>query len=362
MRNVQNHGQVEKPYVELNQSSAFNLIAKVLIIFYFIKLFVFPFTEIRYSLNYLNFAALKKILNKNLLNWLIFIVLSFIWGSSFILMKLGLEKLSSYQVAALRIVSSGVVLLPTAIKFYKLIPADKRFITFMSGVLGSLLPAFLFCKAEEGLDSGLAGTLNALTPIFVIIIGALFFKVKTSTHKVVGIIIAFTGSILLLLSNGISGSQNILYIALIVLATIFYGINVNMVSKNLRGIGSLQIAAFALTTIAFPALLVLIFSGFFNLSFSDPAILKAIGYSAVLGVAGTAFASIIFYKLMKSAGPVFSSMVTYGIPVIAIMWGIWYDEKIGWQQWLCLLVILTGVFVANIETLMNAARNRFAKD
>lgn len=276
-------------------------------------------------------------------------------------MKLGLEKLTAYQVASIRIVSSGLVLLPTAFKYITKIPRKKIFIIFMSGVLGSLLPAFLFCKAEQGLDSALAGTLNALTPIFVIIIGAMFFKAKTSFHKVLGIIIAFSGSILLLLSNGIQGSQNYFYIAYIIIATICYGINVNMVSKSLTGIGSLQIAAVALTTVAIPALVVLIATGIFNHSLADGKVLAAIGYSSLLGIAGTAVASILFYQLMKSAGPVFASMVTYGIPAIAIMWGISYGETVGWKQVICLLIILSGVFVANYEMLISAARTRFAK-
>ena len=289
-------------------------------------------------------------------------LLSVIWGSSFLLMKLGLERLSAYEVAAIRIVSSGLVLLPVAIKCFRLIPGKKLFYTFMSGVLGSLIPAFLFCKAEEGLDSALAGTLNALTPIFVIIIGAVFFKAQTSFHKVLGIIIAFSGSILLLLSQGIHGSQNYFYIAYIIIATICYGINVNMVSKSLTGIGSLQIAAVALTTVAIPALLVLIGVSFFNHSFNDTKLLAAIGYSSLLGIAGTAIASILFYQLMKSAGPVFASMVTYGIPLIAIMWGVVYGESVGWKQIVCLAIILTGVFVANFETIMTAAKSRFTKD
>ena len=209
----------------------------------------------------LTFAGNLYILNKGFLNWLIFIILSIIWGSSFIMMKEGLLHLTAYQVAALRIVSAGIVLLPWALRSLREVPKNKILIIFMSGVMGSLLPAFLFCVAEEGIDSALAGTLNSLTPIFVIIVGAMFFKSKTSANKVFGIIIAFTGSILLLLSKGhMQESQNLLYISFIVLATIFYGINVNMVHKHLHDIGSLQIAAVALTLNAVPALVVLYFT------------------------------------------------------------------------------------------------------
>ena len=148
------------------------------------------------------------------------------------MMKEGLLHLTAYQVAALRIVFSGIVLLPSAIRHFKQVPRNKVAIIFMSGALGSLIPAFLFCIAEEGIDSALAGTLNSLTPIFVIIVGAIFFNSKTSVNKILGIFVAFAGSILLLLSKGhMQESQNLVYVSFIVLATICYGINVNMVHK-----------------------------------------------------------------------------------------------------------------------------------
>ena len=264
------------------------------------------------------------------------------------MMKEGLLHLTAYQVAALRIVFSGIVLLPAAVKNFGQVPRDKIPVIFMSGVLGSLLPAFLFCIAEEGIDSALAGTLNSLTPIFVILIGAMFFSSRTPGNKVLGIFIAFTGSLLLLISKGhMQESQNLVYVSFVVLATICYGINVNMVYKHLHNIGSLQIASVALTLNAIPALIILFFTGYFNLPLSDSDILYSTGQAALLGIFGTAIASVIFYVLVKRAGAVFSSMVTYGIPVVANFWGLIYGEEVGWKQFACLLLILTGVYLAN---------------
>lgn len=263
-------------------------------------------------------------------------------------MKEGLVSLSAYQVASLRIVFSGLVLLPTTLKFIRHIPKERILIIFLSGTLGSLLPAYLFCIAEEGIDSALAGTLNSLTPIFVIITGAMFFKSKTSFNKVLGIIISFAGSILLLLSKEhMQENQNLLYISYVVLATIFYGFNVNMVHRYLHNTGSLQIAAVALTLNAIPALIVLAATGYFSLPLTSKGVLLSTGAAAVLGIMGSAVASVIFYMLVKRAGAVFASMVTYGIPVVAIVWGIIYKEQIGIKQVLCLVLILAGVYVAN---------------
>ena len=256
--------------------------------------------------------------------------------------------LNAYQVAAIRIVSSGMILLPYAVKAFRNVPANKIFTIFLSGVLGSLLPAFLFCIAEEGIDSALAGTLNSLTPIFVIIAGALIYKTKTTTQKILGILVALSGSILLLISKGrLPGDQNILFAGFVVVATVCYGINVNMVHDRLKDVGSIHIAAIALTLNAIPALLVLILTGYFKQDLSSGGILISTGAATILGVMGTALASILFYKLIKRAGSVFSSTVTYGIPVVANIIGLMVGEDVGWKQWLCLLVLLLGVYIAN---------------
>lgn len=256
--------------------------------------------------------------------------------------------LNAYQVASIRIISSGLVLLPVAYKAFKEIPGNKLGILFMSGVLGSLLPAYLFCIAEERIDSALAGTLNSLTPIFVIIIGAVFFRNKASLAKVIGIIIAFGGSVLLFFNQPhFTENSNLSDVLLIVVATAMYGINVNVVRRFLHDIPSVKAVAAALTMNAIPALIVLYFTGYFQLDLSNSTILASTGYSFVLGVFGTALASILFYILIKRAGVIFSSMVTYGIPIVANFWGVIYGEHIGLIQVLCLLIILVGVYIAN---------------
>ncbi|MBK7884468.1 MAG: EamA family transporter [Chitinophagaceae bacterium] len=134
------------------------------------------------------------------------------------------------------------------------------------------------------------------------------------------------------------------------MATLFYGFNVNMVFKQLSNIGPLQLASVALSLNAIPALIVLIYTGYFNLSLASTDILRSTGAAAALGILATALASIIFYVLLKNAGAVFASMVTYGVPAVAIFLGILRKEDIGWEQIACLVLILTGVFVANIKS------------
>jgi len=286
------------------------------------------------------------------LNWILFALLSFIWGSSFILMKAGMMGLTPFQVASVRIVASGLCLLPILFKAIKLIPKNKIGYVFFSGLLGSMLPSYLFCIAEMKIDSALAGTLNALTPVFAIITGALFFKNLASTQKIVGVLIAFSGCVMLFLSHpNMAKTDNWSYAFLILIATIMYGYNVNLVQRHLKGIPSLEIVSMALALNAIPALLVLCFTGFFNLDFSNTALLVSTGYACLLGAMGTALANILFYILIKRSGVFFSSMVTYGIPFVAIMWGVVLREKTGWLQIGSLLVILFGVYWANKKQL-----------
>lgn len=256
--------------------------------------------------------------------------------------------LTAYQVASIRIISSGLVLLPIAIKHIRNIPSKKLGLIFLSGVQGSLLPAYLFCLAEEHIDSALAGTLNALTPVFVIVTGALFFATQTAVNKIIGIAVSLTGSVLLFLAQpSFHQNSNILYVLFVVAATLMYGVNVNMVGKYLKDIPSIQIASIALSLCAIPAAIVLYFTGYFALDIVSKPLLISTGFTFILGIVGTAVASILFYMLIKRAGMVFSSMVTYAIPVVAVMWGIWYGETIGWKQLVCLAIILSGVYIAN---------------
>ena len=275
-------------------------------------------------------------------------MLSFVWGSSFVLIKEGLVGLTALQVASFRIISSGIILLPIALNSFKKIPFNKLLLVFVSGVLGSLLPAYLFCIAELHIDSSLAGTLNALTPIFAIMIGALFFKTNTARNKILGISISFAGSILLFFAQPtFNENSNIKDVLLVIIATLCYGINLNIVGKHLKEIPSLNIVAVALSSNAVPAAIVLYFTGYFQQDIFEKVILISTGYTLILGVVGTAAATVIFYMLIKRAGIVFSSMVTYAIPIVAVFWGILYGEQVGWKQIACLLIILTGVYVAN---------------
>lgn len=280
-------------------------------------------------------------------NWLVFALLSIVWGSSFILMKAGLKAFTPYQVASLRMLSAGVALFPFALKALKQIPKQKLGLIILSGILGNFIPAYLFCIAETQIDSSLAGILNSLTPMFTIIVGVLFFKVQTSLIKVIGMMIGFIGLSFLLAAGRDVSLHNLSFAALVLLATLFYGINVNIVGRYMQNLGSLNIASIAFVFLIIPSFCVLYLTGYFTNNFSDPVVIKSLIASSILGVVGTSIATILFYFLVKRAGILFGSLVTYGIPVVAVAWGLLDGESLNLMQLGCLVLILLGVYIVN---------------
>jgi drug/metabolite transporter (DMT)-like permease len=217
----------------------------------------------------------------------------------------------------------------------------------LSGLLGNFIPAYLFCVAETQIDSSLAGILNSLTPMFTIIVGVLFFNVKTSMVKVIGMIIGFVGLSFLLAAGKDVSLHNLSFAGLVLLATLFYGINVNIVGRHMQQLGSLNVVSIAFAFLIIPSACVLYFTGYFNNNFSDPLVIRSLMASSILGIVGTSIATILFYFLVKRAGIVFGSLVTYGIPVIAVVWGLLDGESLSLMQIACLGIILLGVLIVN---------------
>jgi drug/metabolite transporter (DMT)-like permease len=283
-----------------------------------------------------------------MIKWLLFLILCLIWGSSFILMKLGLNGLSPYEVAALRMLSAGLVLLPFFPKAWRNTSGQTRAIALLTGLLGSFFAAILFCVAETSINSSVAAILNATTPLFVMVVGLLFFKRSTTIIQVTGILIGFMGVLLLFLpslkANDISFTGHAL---LVLMATMMYGFNVNIANKSLLNTPPLYIATLAFGMLIPLDSLMLFQQGFFHKDLFNEHLLKAVASSVVLGVLGTAFATWLFYILMQKAGPLFSSMVTYGLPFVAIGWGVIAGEQISSLVMVALALILSGVYLAN---------------
>ena len=284
--------------------------------------------------------------------WFIFIILCIIWGSSFKLMKDSSVSLSGAQIAALRIFSAAVVFVPFAFFHISKIPRQKLGLVILSAVFGNLLPAFLFAIAMTKIDGSLGGILNSLTPICVVVIGIFFFKDKIKSQKIVGVLTGFLGLVLLTIVPALTGEKsislnNFSYTLLILLATFLYGINVNIVSHYLKGMNPIHVATVSLAFMVIPTAIVLWQQGFLQLDFNNINIQKSVLASVGLGVVGSAIATALFYILVQRAGGLFASLVTYGIPFVALFWGFIDKEPITWIEIICLGIILFGVYLAN---------------
>ncbi|MBU8892687.1 MAG: DMT family transporter [Bacteroidales bacterium] len=281
--------------------------------------------------------------------WATLIFLSFIWGSSFILMKKGLRSYSHDQVAAFRIFISFIAFLPFGLKNLKKVTRENIYSLLIVGFIGSTIPAFLFTKAQTQVDSALAGVLNSITPLFTLVIGLLFYKSTAKFVNVVGVFLGLVGAFGLIVysSNGGNVLDNINYYGLfIVVATICYGINVNQVKYKIKGLTGLELTSMAFMFAGPFAGAYLLFTDFsFALSTND--YLLNLGYIAILAVIGTVFALVIFNTLIQKTSALFGASVTYIIPVFAIMWGLFDGEKITIIQFLWIGLIFTGVYLVN---------------
>ena len=278
-------------------------------------------------------------------SWVLFVLLAMVWGSSFILIKKASAELTGWQVGAIRIFSAGLLFLPFAIFHLGKLPSSKVPLIILTGLLGNLFPAFLFAIAiQHKIESSLAGILNSLTPLFVIIIGGLFFKSKVESKKVVGVLIGFIGLLVLSISRGPLTISDIGFTLLILLATVLYGVNVNIVGTYLKGIDPIKMATVSIAFLTIPTAIVLWLN---PVSFSSADTRKSILAAVTLGILGSAVATVLFYMLIKKAGGLFASLVTYAIPFVAIFWGLLANENIGLLQIGCLGIILIGVYQTN---------------
>lgn len=284
---------------------------------------------------------------QNFFNWLLFVVLSIVWGSSFILMKTSAEHLNGLQIGAIRIFAAGIAFLPWAVFHASKIPVKKLGIVILTGLLGNFLPALLFASAIKGNgESSLASILNSLTPLFVIIIGVFFFKAKVQNRKIAGVLVGFAGLVILSLLRG-PVNANDHGLLLILVATVFYGITVNLVSNYLKGIDGFKIASVSLTVMAIPAGILMWQQNVFSIARFDEEAGLSIAIACLLGIVGSAIATALYYILIQKAGGVFASLVTYAIPIVAMMWGLLAHENISALQIACLAMILGGVYLAN---------------
>ncbi|MDA9334624.1 EamA family transporter [Flavobacteriaceae bacterium] len=288
-------------------------------------------------------------MNQEQKKWMYLSVLAIVWGSSFILIKKGLIGLTPLQLGSLRTVISSIFIFIIGFKSLKTILSHQWKWVVLSGFLGTFLPSFLFAFAETEVDSGVVSILNALVPLNAILIGLAVFKIVSTKTQIFGVLLGFIGaSMLIFNSMELNPDQNYLFAGFVILATLMYGFNVNIIKHYLQEVKPIAIATGNFAAIVIPALLVLILSDFFNVkTFENEAIYSSIGYIAILSLFGTVMAKIIFNNLIQISSPVFASSVTYLMPLVALLWGLLDGELFGLDQGFASLLILCGIYLAN---------------
>jgi drug/metabolite transporter (DMT)-like permease len=275
-------------------------------------------------------------------HWLVLAILSLIWGTSYILMKKGLESFSYFQVGSLRIFITFICLLPVAIKNFPKLNRENIKSVLIIGFLGNAIPAFLFPLAQTGISSSMAGMLNSLSPVFTLVLGITIYKRKAIRTQIAGVFLGLAGAVGLVYTGSFTFN---LYGLLVVLATVLYGVSSNEVSR-VKGLTGLQLTSMAFLVISPVAIIYLIFSDF-SAAMQTENWIRNLGFIAVLAIIGSATALAMFYLLIKDTSPVFAAMVTYFIPVVATMWGLADNEKLTSSMIVSVFFIIAGVVIIN---------------
>ena len=289
-------------------------------------------------------------MSKKAISWIILIVLSLVWGSSFMLMKQGLRAFTSDEVAGLRITIASAFMLPFLITHYKIDLKKNLLGLLLMGVFGNLIPAFLFTKAETQISSSLTGMLNALTPMFTIIIGMIAFNHKISKHQIIGVLIGFVGAIALVAlgDNENDQTKNIMYSLLVAAATLCYAISVNGIKAYLGHVNSLTATVWSFTLIGPVAAIYLFgFTDVITHATQHPEGMRSLGFVSILAIVGSALSVVVYNTLIKLSGTVFAASCTYLIPIVAIGWGLFDGEVINLIQLLAVVVIIGGIWMIN---------------
>ena len=287
----------------------------------------------------------------------ILMLLAFIWGSSFILMKIGMKSFSSEQAAALRIVLASLVLTPIAIRHIGKLQRKDLLSLLIAGFIGSFFPAFLFMEAEVKIDSSLAGMLNSLTPVFTLIVGLLFHRTAFRWSQVAGLTLGLLGAGgLILAGDGFRLGTLNSYALYIVLATFFYAISMNQIKSRLPHLSGVEVTSFSFLFIG-PVALAYLFTTNFGPVLANPQWPVHLLALAALGIVGSALAMLMMNSLIRYSSAVGASSVTYVIPIFAIMWGLLYGEKVSLLHLICMGIILSGVYLINSALVRARLRN-----
>ena len=285
--------------------------------------------------------------------WFYLAALSFIWGSSFILIKKGLVGLTAIELGSIRIIISALALIPFTFNRLKEITFKQWKWIIISAFVGSFFPAFLFAFAEQEIDSSVASILNSIVPLNTIIIGLVLFGIKSTKRQIIGVLLGFFGAYQLIISGiNLNPDQNYFYSGLVIICSFLYAFNVNIIKKYLQELSAVAIATGHFIVILIPSIIVLLISDFNFEKLQSPETQTSLFYVVLLAIFGTTLAKILFNKLINISSAVFASSVTYSMLIVSIFWGILDGENFSFNQLFATVIIVLGILLTN-----NKSRN-----
>lgn len=259
----------------------------------------------------------------------------------------GVKTLTPEQVGALRMSIASITLLPITWKYRSWFRSHWRPLLIV-GVFGNGLPAFLFAFAQTGIDSSLSGMLNSVTPLFTLLIGVMLFRQRASIRQVAGVLIGLVGATWLIASTGSPEvPSEPLFAGLAIVGSMCYGLSVNMIKSRLNEIPNLAIAGMALIFAGVPSTVYLFSTDLLHTLQTVPGAWYSLASVSTLAIVATAFALVLFNKLVEQTNAVFSSSVTYLLPLVAIAWGVLDGERILLVQLVCIGIIILGVVMVS---------------
>jgi drug/metabolite transporter (DMT)-like permease len=279
-------------------------------------------------------------------NWILLILVSFIWGSPYILREIALESFSHNQVAAFQVFFSFLLFIPLIIKNIRKLSKENILPLLLSGITGNIGPAYFFAKAQTQINSSVAGMLNAMLPMVTLLIAILFYKASTNKKVLGGILLGFAGTLVISFSGDSFGSSYFWGVFYVFLAILSIAISINIVSFSLPKLTGTEIASLAFLFVGPMAGIFLVFTDL-STPLASESLSKGVlilGLLAILTFAGV----ILYNQLIKKSSHIFAASIAYLIPIVAIFWGIVISgDQVSIAQIASIIIILVGVHLTS---------------
>lgn len=285
------------------------------------------------------------------LDWLLFVVLGFMWGSSYLFIKIGVEQggLPPLTLVALRLAVGFAILASVVALAREPLPREPRMYGHLvvMAVINIVLPFWLITWAEQSVESSLASILNGTVPLFVIVIAALFLRDEPITvNRVVGLLVGFVG-VVILTSRGLGsiGQANLAGELALIGSAISYAAGNVYARRNVQGLRPMIPAVFQVAfALVITTVLAFVFERPLDVRLNRDALVAVIW----LGVLGSAFAYLVYFRLLKRWGATRTSMVAYLLPVFGIVLGfLVLSEPIDGRLLVGTALVIGGVALVN---------------